>query len=100
MLDAALILDYLRKNKDRLFQKYQLTQIGIFGSIARGEQTENSDIDIIIEFEPDTSDLYALKLNLRNEIQSKFNRPVDICRLKYIKPIFRSQIESEIRYVE
>lgn len=100
MLDAAIILDYLRKNKVRFFQKYQLTQIGIFGSIARGEQTENSDIDIIIEFEPNTSDLYSLKLNLRNEIQSKFNRPVDICRLKYIKPIFRSQIESEIRYVE
>jgi len=99
MIDASVILNYLSANKDRLFRDYHLTKIGLFGSLARGEQTDNSDIDLVIEFEPETADLYSLKSRLRNEIQSEFDRHVDICRLKYIKPIFRNKIHSEIRYV-
>ncbi len=80
-------------------QDYHLTQIGLFGSFARGEQTENSDIDLVVEFEPFTPDLYSLKLKLREEIQTHFNMPVDICRLKYIKPVFKNHILAEIKYV-
>ena len=82
-----------------MLHDYHLTKIGLFGSIARGEQTDSSDIDLIVEFEPNTSDLYSLKSKLKSEIQTQFDIPVDICRLKYIKPIFRNQIQSEIRYV-
>jgi uncharacterized protein len=99
MIEASNILNYLSVNKDRLLHDYHLTKIGLFGSIARGEQNENSDIDLIIEFESGTPDLHTLKSRLKNEIQSKFDCPVDICRLKYIKPIFKNQIQSEIRYV-
>ena len=99
MIDANIILNYLSVNKDRLLHDYHLTKIGLFGSLARGEQNDRSDIDLVIEFEPDTADLYSLKARLRNEIQLQFDRPVDICRLKYIKPIFKNQIQSEIRYV-
>lgn len=99
MRETNNILSYLQNNKERLLHDYHLTKIGLFGSIAREDQREASDIDIIVEFEPDTADLYSLKLNLKKEIQSKFNRPVDICRLKYIKPIFKKQIQSEVRYV-
>lgn len=99
MLDASNILDYLSANKDRLLNEYHLTKIGLFGSIARGEQNEKSDIDLVIEFEPNTPDLYAIKCRLREEFQSRFERPVDICRLKYIKPVFKNHIQSEIKYV-
>ena len=54
-------LNYLTSNKDRLSKEYHLTKIGLFGSIARGDYKENSDIDIVVEFEPNTSDLYTLK---------------------------------------
>ncbi|PRZ00835.1 type VII toxin-antitoxin system MntA family adenylyltransferase antitoxin [Marinilabilia salmonicolor] len=99
MVDTRKILNYLQANKERLSRDYHLTQIGLFGSVARGDQKADSDIDIAIEFEPNTPDLYSLKLNLKQEIQKKFNRPVDICRIKYIKPIFKNQILSEIKYV-
>lgn len=99
MIDASIILNYLSSNKERLQRDYHLTKIGLFGSLARGEQTEKSDIDLIVEFEPNTKNLTLLKSNLRNEIQSRFDKPVDICRLKYIKPIFKNQIQSEIKYV-
>lgn len=98
MLNSSNILNYLTVNKDRLSNEYHLTKIGLFGSMARGDFDENSDIDIVVEFEPNTSDLYSLKQRLKQEIQEKFQRQVDICRLKYIKPIFRNQIQSDIIY--
>ena len=99
MIDSNNILSYLKDNKDRLVNDYHLTKIGLFGSMARGDQNDSSDIDLAIEFEPNTPDLYTLKLKLKEEIQSRFDRQVDICRIKYIKPIFKSQIQSEIMYV-
>lgn len=98
MIDSTEILTYLSSNKSRFEKEYHLIKIGIFGSIARGEQNTNSDIDLIVEFEENTPDLYNIKQRLKNEIQSRFNLPVDICREKYIKNIFKKQILSEARY--
>ena len=98
MIDSSKILFYLTSNKKRLEKEYHLIKIGIFGSIARGEQNEQSDIDLIVEFENDTPDLFSIKQRLKKEIQSQFNLPVDICREKYIKPIFRQQILAETKY--
>jgi hypothetical protein len=98
MIDSNQILYYLSSNKKRLEKEYHLVKIGIFGSIARGEQNEESDIDLIVEFEENTPDLYSIKQSLKDEIQSRFNLPVDICREKYIKPIFKNQILSDAKY--
>ena len=99
MIIAESILKYLDENSERLKLEYQLTKIGLFGSVARGDQNPDSDIDILVEFEPGTADLYDLKHKLKKEIQEIFHRPVDICRLKYIKPVFLKQIQSEAKYV-
>ena len=99
MSTASNILAYLSANKSRMLQEYHLTKIGLFGSVARGESDDSSDIDLIIEFKPGTKDIYSLKIKLKEEIQNKFDRPVDVCRLKYIKPIFKNQIQSEVKYV-
>jgi predicted nucleotidyltransferase len=99
MIDSKQILDYLLLNKDRYQKEYHLTRIGIFGSIAREEQTEKSDLDLIVEFEENTPDLFTIKQKIKNDIQSRFNLSVDICREKYIKPIFKKFILSEARYV-
>ena len=99
MVEASNILAYLSANKSRLQNEYHLTKIGLFGSMARGDNDSKSDIDIIVEFEPETKDLYTLKSKLRREIQTQFNTKVDVCRLKYIKPNFQKQIQSEVKYV-
>ena len=98
MVDSKQILIYLSSNKDRFKKDYHLIRIGVFGSVARGDQNENSDIDLVVEFEENTPDLYTIKQRLRNEIQSKFNIPVDICREKYIKPIFKKLVLAEVKY--
>lgn len=99
MSQSDEILIYLKKNKNRLLKEYRLTKIGVFGSVAHSKDSEKSDIDLIVEFEKNPGDLYALKQKLREEIKNQFNRPVDICREKYLKPIFKKYIQSETKYV-
>jgi predicted nucleotidyltransferase len=98
MNDLDQILSYLATNKDRLQRDYHLTKIGVFGSIVRNDQNSNSDIDLIVEFEENTPDLYSIKRNLRTEIQNKFRRSVDIFKEKYLNPFFKNRAIAEARY--
>jgi len=99
MINQTQILDYLSANKQHISQKYHLKKLGIFGSYARNEQTPESDLDLLVEFEDNTPDLFDKKEFLRKEIQSIFHIHVDICREKYIKPIFRKYILTDAIYV-
>ena len=99
MLEQSQIIHYLSANKQSLSRRYRLKKLGIFGSYARNEQTQASDLDLLVEFEDNTPDLSNIKNFLRKEMQSVFQIPVDICREKYIKPIFRQQILSDVIYV-
>ena len=99
MINQNQILNYLSTNKQDISKKYHLTKLGIFGSYARNEQTPESDLDLLVEFEENTTDLTDKKDYLRKEIQSVFNLQVDICREKYIKPIFRQQVLTDAIYV-
>ena len=98
MVELKQILIYLSANKDRFRRDYHIIRIGVFGSISRGDQHNKSDMDLIVEFEEGTLDLFTIKQKLKAEIQTKFNVPVDICREKYIKPIFKALILSEVKY--
>ena len=98
MIHTVQILSYLASNKERMQREYHLVRIGVFGSYARGEQTADSDLDLLVEFEEGTGNLHEIKQKLKNELQSVFCLPVDICREKYIKPFLKSHILQEARY--
>lgn len=99
MLDKTDILNFLRANKEYFKTKFNVIKIGIFGSYAREEQTDNSDIDIIIEFEEETDNLFDKKFELREFLVLKFNKKIDICREGAIKPIFKPLILKDTIYV-
>ena len=99
MINREELLNFLRTNKDLLKSKYSLTKIGIFGSYARDEQTENSDIDIILDFETDLEDIYGTKYDLREYLKSVFKKEVDICTERAIKPVFKPFILRDAIYV-
>lgn len=70
-----------------------------WGSYALGRQQENSDIDNLIEFAPQTEHLAEKKDKIRDMIRAQFQKEVDLCREKYIKPYFKSQILNAAIYV-
>ena len=99
MINKSEILSFLKERKEELLFEYQLVKIGLFGSFARNEGTENSDIDLIVEFQPNTENLSEKKSKLKNLVKNHFDRDVDICREKYIKPYFKEQILKSAIYV-
>lgn len=99
MLNRTIILSFLRSKKEDLYNDYQLVEIGLCGSFARDEATENSDIDLIVEFKPNTANLLKKKLELKAFIGKALGRKVDLGREKYLKLYFKSQILQDIIYV-
>ncbi len=79
------------------FMPFNPTKIGIFGSYARGENSENSDIDILFDFSNRFSlfDLIQLKQNLEKSINNK----VDLVDLNAIHPKLKNNIISDLKII-
>lgn len=99
MIDRTDIINYLKLHKAELLTEYNLSKIGIIGSFARGEQTAESDIDLIVEFQAGTENLFQLKQDLKIRIEKQFQKEVEICREKYIKPSFKNRILKDAIFV-
>ena len=94
------ILSFLAQNKKLFRDKYHIVKIGLFGSYARGEQNLDSDIDLLVEFEENTPELYDLKLQIKDFFKTSLGLEVDICREKYIKARLKSSILKETVYAD
>jgi predicted nucleotidyltransferase len=97
MLTREDILTILRDNKERFAEKYGVTKLGLFGSFARNEATEESDVDVCVEM---TEVTYDIMFDLREEIVEKTSRPVDLIRLRRgLNGYLRKRIKKEAIYV-
>lgn len=79
MKSTAEILEILKIYKAQYAKKYGLKRIGIFGSAARGEQTEKSDIDIC--YEGEAPSLLTLDY-MQTELERLLGCPVDLIRIR------------------
>jgi len=93
------ILNFLSEQKEFLRTNFHIVKLGLFGSFARGDNERDSDIDLIVEFEEDTQNLFDLKRKLKAYIKENINLEVDICREKYIKPRYKKAILNETQYI-
>jgi predicted nucleotidyltransferase len=94
------ILDFLSQNKKLFRDRYHIDKIGLFGSYARGDQNNKSDLDLLVEFEENTPDLYELKIQIKEFFKTQLGLEVDICREKYIKPRIKKAILKEAIYAD
>jgi uncharacterized protein len=99
MTSSKEIIDYLRAKKPYYFKSFGLTKLGLIGSFARGQQTKRSDIDLIVEFQPGTENLYEIKEKLKKSMKRKFKADVDICTEKYLKPYYRNNILKDAIFI-
>ena len=98
MLSCTEIISFLKDDKSYLREHFHCHEIGLFGSFARNEQTDESDIDILVVFEPGTQNLYEVELELKAYLKKRFNRKIDVCSKKWIKPIFKPMVLKEAIY--
>ena len=89
------ILEFLVKNKNEMQKRFSVKRIGLFGSFARGDQHEKSDVDILVEFEEPTFDNY---MDLKFFLEEHIGRSVDLVLVDSLKPRLRSLIVKEAAY--
>ncbi len=90
------VLHTLKNHKQALSARYGVTRIGIFGSTARNQATDESDIDIIVEMPPDLFEM----VHMKEELEQILAAPVDLIRYhKYLNSYFKSRIDNEAIFV-
>ena len=84
---------------DNLCRKYQVRELALFGSAARGESNVDSDLDFLVEFEPQARVGFLTLSGLSRELSSLLHRPVDLVPKAGLKPTIRAQVLAEAEVV-
>lgn len=90
-------IENIKKKLIKVLMEHDVKRAALFGSIVRGEETEDSDIDLLIEFKGRKSlfDLAGLKL----ELQELLRRKVDVVTYKSLHPLLKERILSEEKVI-
>ncbi|KAB2951921.1 nucleotidyltransferase family protein [Heliorestis acidaminivorans] len=92
-------LGLIQKKAGPIFSRYGVVQAFIFGSFARGEETENSDIDLLIEYAPNARKSMFDFCKLIEELKDEFGRDVDVVTIKGLSPFLRDIVDKEKRVI-
>jgi len=96
MIDKAHITKTLKDNKLDLLTRYHLTSIGIFGSFTREDFQEDSDIDILIDYDKPMGIEFV---DLADELEKILKRKVDLVSKNGVKPKYYQEIQKDLIYV-
>lgn len=86
----------IRAQRGILRDRYMVKEIGIFGSVARGEQTASSDIDVVVEFSEPVG--FFSFLDLENFLSRTLGKKIDLVTKRALKPTAKDQILKDIVY--
>jgi len=96
MITKNDILSKLRELKPILYQEYSVKEIGLFGSFADNSNTEDSDIDILVELEkPIGWRFFTLEIYL----EKTFGRKIDLVTKNALKEQLKDTIIEQVNYV-
>ncbi len=90
------IINKLKQLKPALFEKYNLSALGLFGSVVRDDFSANSDVDIIIDYH---NKMGIEFIDLANYLEDQLEIKVDLVSRRGIKPKYYKEIEKDILYV-
>ena len=93
-MDTKEILEKLKKLDPKIKEKYKIKEIGVFGSIVRGEQNKRSDVDILVEFEK-TPDLLRF-IELERYLQGLLGKKVDLVRKQALRVELKDRVLKEV----
>ena len=93
-MDRDEILNVLRAHKGVLAQRFGVTELALFGSFARDQATDDSDVDILVRFDkPATSDAF---FGTQFYLEDLLGRPVDLATNRDLRVEIRPYVEREI----
>lgn len=93
----SYIINQLKELKPILKEKYGIEEFAVFGSVAKGTDTESSDVDIAIL--KDSKKSFFLLMKARSFLEEKLNRPIDIGDFESMKTFIKNRIKKDFIYV-
>lgn len=90
-------LQDIKNSLASVFQKYGVKKASVFGSFARGDAQENSDVDLLVSFS-DTTDLFDV-FSMKEEAESLLKKEVDIVSEKSIISYFKDYIYKDLQLI-
>lgn len=96
MKTLSEIKSALSEKRATLFKKYPIKTLAIFGSFARNEQDENSDLDLMVEFNEKVGSEF---IQLADDLEDFLGFKVDLVSKKGVKERYFAQIKDELIYV-
>lgn len=97
MKTTAEIVEILRDYKARSAEKYGIETLGLFGSVARGEQNEKSDIDVFIKLHKTS---FYILMDIKDDLENLFRQKIDLITLhETMRTLFRRNLEQDAIYL-
>ncbi len=87
----------LKKHEKDLKERFKVKEIGVFGSYVRGEQREESDVDVLVEFY-ETPTLFEF-VELENYLSELLGVKVDLVMKRALKPRIKESVLKEVVYI-
>ena len=91
------ILSSLRTVKGDVVRDYSVKSLGVFGSVARDEQTDESDVDLLVEFSRPVG--FVTFMRLEHFLSDRLGKQVDLVTPDTLKPVIRQDVLAEVIYV-
>ena len=91
------LLENLRENREKIYaiaEKYGISDIRVFGSVARGEETEKSDVDLLVKISKHKGMGFDL-VRFEREFSEKFNRKTDVISQNGLHSLLKEKIFEE-----
>jgi predicted nucleotidyltransferase len=89
----------LKAHKDEIYKKYKIKDIAVFGSYIKGKADENSDLDILVEFEFNANLSLLGYIGIENYLSSLLDVKVDLVEKKGLKPFIGQHILNEAIHI-
>lgn len=93
------VIEKLKAALPELRREYSVQELYLFGSVARGDDGPDSDVDVLVEFRPDSRPTLFTLAGLLNAIEDLLGRKVDLGQRHMLRPYMREEVEQEMRRV-
>lgn len=80
-------------------ERHHISRLSLFGSVLRDDFVPDSDIDVLVEFEPENVPGMIGLLTMQGELEELFGRSVDLLTPKFIHPSIRQRVVSEAQVI-
>lgn len=97
LLSRDKVIAVLRRHKAEFAARYGVTGLGVFGSVARDEATDASDVDVVVEMTK--PDLFYM-VHIKEALEEELNRPVDVVSYgERMNRFIKKRIDQDVVYV-